>query len=130
MWLGRRRCYFLLSLGALCSAQFLFWFNEPGNFWFYFWNACLGIFNGFFFGWLPFCLPEMFPTRVRSAGAGVSFNWGRILTAFGVLIAAGLLKTAFDGDYGLIGRVTSLVSALGLVVVFFMPDTSQTTMDD
>ena len=130
MWLGRRRCYFLLSLGALCSAQFLFWFNEPGNFWFYFWNACLGIFNGFFFGWLPFCLPEMFPTRVRSAGAGVSFNWGRILTAFGVLIAAGLLKTAFDGDYGLIGRVTSLVYALGLVVVFFMPDTSQTTMDD
>jgi len=130
IWLGRRRCYFLLSLGALASAQILFWFNEPGTGWFLFWNASLGFFSGFFFGWLPLCLPEMFPTRVRAAGAGVSFNWGRILTAIGVLVAAGLLKTVFHGSYAEIGRVTSLIYLLGMVIIFFVPDTSKTNLDD
>lgn len=130
LWLGRRRCYFLISLGALVSAQILFWFNEPGNPWFLFWNASLGFFSGFFFGWLPLCLPEMFSTRVRSTGAGVSFNWGRILTAVGVVVAAGLLKTTFDGDYAAIGRVTSLIYALGMIVIFFAPDNSRASLDD
>ena len=40
-----------------------------------------GFFNGIFFGWLPFFLPELFETKVRATGAGVSFNYGRILTA-------------------------------------------------
>ncbi|MBI81775.1 MAG: hypothetical protein CMJ81_01135 [Planctomycetaceae bacterium] len=130
LWLGRRRCYFIISLGALVSAQVLFWFNEPGNPWFLFWNGSLGFFSGFFFGWLPLCLPEMFPTRVRSTGAGVSFNWGRILTAVGVVVAAGLLKTTFDSDYAAIGRLTSLIYALGMVVIFFAPDNSRATLDD
>ena len=130
LWLGRRRCYFIVSLGALVSAQVLFWFNEPGNPWFLFWNGSLGFFSGFFFGWLPLCLPEMFPTRVRSTGAGVSFNWGRILTAAGVVAAAGLLKTTFDGDYAAIGRLTSFIYALGMIVIFFMPDNSRVTLDD
>lgn len=130
LWLGRRRCYFVISLGALVSAQVLFWFNEPGNPWFLFWNGSLGFFSGFFFGWLPLCLPEMFPTRVRSTGAGVSFNWGRILTAAGVVAAAGLLKTTFDGDYAAIGRLTSFIYALGMIVIFFMPDNSRVTLDD
>ena len=72
----------------------------------------------------------MFPTRVRSTGAGVSFNWGRILTAAGVVAAAGLLKTTFDGDYAAIGRLTSFIYALGMIVIFFMPDNSRVTLDD
>ncbi|MFN0128782.1 MAG: MFS transporter [Verrucomicrobiales bacterium] len=36
---------------------------------------------GIFFGWLPFFLPELFETKVRATGAGVSFNFGRIFTA-------------------------------------------------
>ena len=120
--LGRRTCYFVLSCGALLSAQVLFRLLTPHDtFWFTFWFGALGFFSGFFFGWLPLCLPELFPTRVRSTGAGVSFNWGRILTAMGVLFAGGLLKEYFKGDYAEIGEVTSFIYAFGLVIVFFMP---------
>lgn len=126
--LGRRLCYLVLSCGALFSAQYLFWFLHPADPSFLWWFGALGLFSGFYFGWLPLCLPELFPTHVRSTGAGVSFNFGRILTAFGVIVAGGLLKQVFDGDYAQIGRVTSLIYAVGIVVIFFVPDTSQTTL--
>ena len=94
------------------------------------WTAALGLFSGFFFGWLPLCLPELYPTRVRSTGAGVSFNFGRIVTALGILVAAGMLKQLFQGDYATIGRLTSLVYAVGLVVIWFAPDTTEKGLVD
>jgi SHS family sialic acid transporter-like MFS transporter len=129
LMIGRRLCYFLLSLGALFSAQYLFWFLEPGDAQFYLWTGILGFFSGFFFGWLPLCLPELFPTRVRSTGAGVSFNFGRILTAVGVLGGAALLGF-FGGDYAKLGRVTSLVYAVGLIVIWFAPIRSDASIED
>ena len=87
------------------------------------WNAALGFFSGFFFGWLPLCLPELFPTRVRATGAGVSFNWGRILTAIGVLATAALLKEQLKGQYDIVGRYTGFIYAVGMVVILLVPDT-------
>lgn len=49
---------------------------------------------------------------------------GGALTIF----ATGALMGVFDGDYARIGRVTSLVSLLGMVVVAFAPDTSRRDM--
>jgi len=128
VFLGRRLCYFLLSLAALGSAQYLFWFLRPEDSQFLIWTGALGLCSGFFFGWLPLCLPEFFPTRVRSTGAGVSYNFGRLVTAFGVVGAAELLKL-FHGDYAQIGRVTSLVYALGMVVIWFAPETMEELKD-
>jgi hypothetical protein len=129
-WIGRRLSYFLLSVAALGTAQYLFWFSHPSDPSFLWWTAALGLFSGFYFGWLPLCLPEMFPTRVRSTGAGVSFNFGRILTAVGVLGAGAMLKEWFDGDYAQIGRITSFIYGLGMVIILFAPDTSKTTLDE
>ena len=115
----------------MISAQVLFRLTPSENeAWFLFWCGALGCFSGFFFGWLPLCLPELFPTRVRSTGAGVSFNWGRILTAVGVLFAAAMLKTHFHGDYATIGTYTSFIYAAGLIVVFFIPQREATTFDE
>jgi SHS family sialic acid transporter-like MFS transporter len=128
--IGRRLAYFLASLTALTSGLILFCFLTPdGNpRWFLFWFGALGFFSGFFFGWLPLCLPELFPTRVRSTGAGVSFNWGRIATAVGVLVASEALRLV-NGNYALIGGITSLVYALGMIVILFVPDTSKRQLD-
>jgi MFS transporter, SHS family, sialic acid transporter len=123
-YLGRKRTYFLLSLGALVCTQLLFRVDDPHAPEFLFWMGALGFFSGFFFGWLPLCLPELFPTRVRSTGAGVSFNWGRILTGIGVLASAVALKDAFQGEYALVGRVTGFVYALGMVVILFAPESA------
>jgi hypothetical protein len=75
-----------------------------------------------FYGWLPLYLPELFPTRVRATGQGFAFNAGRILSAGGVLASGGLLA-AFDEDYAAAGAITCLVYILGMVVIWFCPET-------
>ena len=54
----------------------------------------------------------------------------RIDDAVAVEVAAGLLKTTLNGDYPAIGRLTSLIYVLGMVVLFFAPDNSPATLDD
>ena len=51
---------------------------------------------------------------MRSTGVGVGFNFGRILTAV-TIFATGALIDLFAGDYARIGRVTSLVFAVGML---------------
>ncbi len=126
---GRRRTYFLVSLACLSIAQYTFWFVVPTSGSFLYWVAGLGFFSGIYFGWLPLFLPELFPTRVRSTGAGVSFNFGRILTAITVF-ATGMLMDLFGGDYARIGRVTSVAFALGMLVIALAPDTSRKQLED
>lgn len=125
--IGRRSCYFLTCLGALVVAQYAYWFTTPVDPGFLVWVAVWGIFNGIFFGWLPFFLPELFETRVRATGAGVSFNFGRILTASLIFITPAITNF-FEGNYAHIGRITSLVFVVGMVAILFAPDTSERDM--
>ena len=81
-----------------------------------------------FFGWLPLYLPELFPTRVRAAGSGISYNVGRFATAAGVLIA-GMLFTALGGSYATVGALAALVYALGMLVIWWAPDTTRRNLD-
>jgi len=125
---GRRRCYFLVSLGSLVTAQYLFWRVIPGDGQFMVLVAALGFFNGMYFGWLPLFLPELFPTHVRSTGAGVTYNFGRIITAVAVL-ATGAMMTRFGGDYAQVGTITSLVFAVGMGVILLAPDTARRQLE-
>ena len=119
--IGRRRSYFLNSLICLASAQCMFWFSSPTEpSIFLVWTAVLGFFSGIFFGWLPLFLPELFVTRVRSVGAGVCFNFGRIITAITVFITAGLIAY-FDNDFRQIGRITSMIYLCGAIGILLMP---------
>lgn len=127
---GRRKSYFLISLGALVVSEFVYFRLTPADGWLFAAGAFMvGLIAGTFFGWLPLCLPELFPTRVRSTGAGVTFNFGRIASALGVF-GAGVLIQAFDGNYARVGQITSLIYVLGMVVILFAPDTSQRKMSE
>jgi len=125
--IGRRLSYFLISLTTLLLNGLIYRRltpETPG-----FWPAVfgLGVVGTLFFGWLPLYLPELFPTRVRATGAGVSYNTGRIASALGVLAAGGLM-TVFNGDYARVGEVTAWVYAVGMVVILFAPDTSRSEL--
>lgn len=119
-WLGRRRSYFLISVGATFATLAMFTLTAPLEATFLPIVFVQGIVSTLFFGWLAVYLPELFPVTVRATGAGLAYNAGRFLTAAGVL-ASGWLFTAFGADYARVGAVLSLVYALGMVVIWFAP---------
>lgn len=126
---GRRLSFCLTSLAALICAQYTFLYLVPTDASFLYWVGALGFFSGIYFGWMPLFLPELFPTHVRSTGAGVSFNFGRYLTA-GTVFATGALSAYFQKDYGMIGRVTSLVFLVGIFAIWLAPDTTKQALRD
>ena len=85
-------------------------------------TGLVGASTAAFYGWLPLYLPELFPTRVRATGQGLSFNFGRILAAGGAL-SMGQLMGFFHGSYARAGAVISLMYILGLVLIWFAPET-------
>lgn len=121
---GRRLSYFLISIMALCASEYIFLFLTPDHPLFSTWVFLFGVVGVTYFGWLPLYLPELFPTAVRATGIGVAFNFGRIVAGFFAL-GSTVLVQVFGGDYARIGAVTSMVFALGMVVILFAPDTSR-----
>ena len=87
-WLGRRRAYAVISLGATVLTLTMFLGTAPLRASFLPMVFAQGFVATLFFGWLPLYLPELFPTRVRAAGSGIAYNVGRFATAVGVLAPA------------------------------------------
>jgi len=119
---GRRPVYFLLCLLSLVSCAFLFRQLHTYDLVFMATVLFVGGVTAAFYGWLPLYLPELFPTRVRATGQGLSFNFGRILAAVGT-IYMGQLVNFLGGDYATAGGTITLVYVLGLVVIWFAPET-------
>jgi hypothetical protein len=71
---------------------------------------------------LPLYLPELFPTRVRATGQGISFNFGRILAAVGAL-QMGQLMQFYNGSYAKAGAMITLIYIAGLLLIWLAPET-------
>jgi hypothetical protein len=84
--------------------------------------ALVGAGTAAFYGWLPLYLPELFPTRARATGQGFCYNLGRIFAALGAL-QMGQLLSYYGGSYARAGATITLIYALGLVVIWFGPET-------
>lgn len=127
---GRRNTYFAISLGSLIVSGYIFWRLTPQQETVFLGAVfLLRLISTTYFGWLPLYLPELFPTAVRSTGSGVTFNFGRIFSAVGVL-GTGALVSIFNGDYAQVGRITHLIFACGMIVILFAPDTSGRRLTD
>jgi len=75
-----------------------------------------------FFGWLPLYLPELFPTRVRATGQGLSYNSGRIFAAIGAVQMGHLMKY-YEGSYARAGATITLIYVVGLIIIWLAPET-------
>lgn len=128
-WFSRRWSYFLLCISSLAVCGYLF--RAPMQFDGRFLAlACLaGGLTASFYGWLPLYLPELFPTRIRATGQGFAFNFGRVLAAAGALQSGQLLKY-FDGSYPQMCAITSLVYVVGLILIWFCPETKGQPLPD
>jgi MFS family permease len=127
--IGRRAAYFLISLGAVSLTCGIYLLSRPLAPSFLPLIFVQGFVSTLFFGWLPLYLPELFPTRVRATGTGLAYNTGRFASAAGVLGAGGLMVWS-GGDYAKVGVITGLVYALGMVVIWWAPDTTGKSLDD
>src|SRR6185436_10247358 len=82
--------------------------------------------NGYFtlgqYSWMPVWLPELFPTRIRATGMAFTFNAPRFIAFLGPLVAGTLI--ASFGGFGHAATIVSLIYILGLVAVWFLPETN------
>lgn len=117
---GRKPVFLLFFLGAALSAptiflgpwtltQMLFLLPLLGFF-------TLGIYAGF-----PIYLPELYPTRLRTTGAGFCFNIGRVVSAAGPFLTG--VVVLYTGSFEYAISALSLVYLLGPVTLLFARET-------
>jgi MFS family permease len=126
---GRRPAYFGLCVLSFLSCAYLFRCLNVFDWWFMFVAWIVGGITAAFYGWLPLYLPELFPTRVRATGQGLSFNFGRILAAGGTL-CMGQFVALFGHDYGRAMGTVTLIYLLGMVLIWFAPETKGTPLPE
>lgn len=119
---GRRPVYFALCLLSLVSCAYLFRALDTYNLHFLLAVGFVGAVTAAFYGWLPLYLPELFPTRIRATGQGLSFNFGRILAAVGTL-NMGAMVSLLGGNYPKAGASITLIYAVGLFLIWLAPET-------
>jgi hypothetical protein len=66
--------------------------------------------------------PELFPTHLRATGAGFCFNVARAVSA-SMLFFSGWLKARPNMTLPLALTLLSSLFLLGLVVIYFLPET-------
>ncbi len=119
---GRRPAYFFLCVASLIACACLFRFPEHYGPAFLLLVFTVGTTTGAFYGWFPLYLPELFPTRVRATGQGLCYNAGRVLAAVGA-IQMGYLLSHYGGSYAKAGATITLIYILGMIAIWFAPET-------
>jgi MFS family permease len=127
--LGRRPAYFLLCLASVAVCGFVFRTVHTYSGMFLIWGLIVSATTASFYGWFPLYFPELFPTRVRATGQGVSFNFGRVFAALGALLQ-GQLVLAFDGSYARAGAIVTLVYFVGMIMIWLAPETKGKSLPD
>jgi len=118
--IGRKTTTALFFIGSLIITPvvFLLVHNLTAVLW-------LQLANGFLtsglYSWYTIQPPEMFPTAARATAVSIIFNGARYLAMFGPIVAALLIQTF--GGYGTAAAVFGTIYILGLIAVFFLPET-------
>jgi SHS family sialic acid transporter-like MFS transporter len=119
---GRRPVYATLCVLSCVTLLSFYTLHDSYTPWLVLHSGLVGVITAGFYGWLPLYLPELFPTAIRAAGQGFSFNFGRMIAAVGALQMTALLS-AFDNDYARACSVTAAVYVVGLLLIWRAPET-------
>jgi MFS family permease len=116
-WWGRKAMFAVFFTGAALSAPMIFlgpWTLSQMLLLLGFFT--LGIYAGF-----PIYLPELFPTHLRTTGAGFCFNIGRVVSAAGPFLTG--VVVLYTGSFEYAISVLSGVYLLGPVTLLFARET-------
>jgi MFS family permease len=119
-WWGRKVtavAYFAGSL-IVVPVVFLALHNATTVLWL---QLVTGFFTGGLYSWYAIHTPELFPTRIRATAISSVFSSARYLAMIGS-IASGTVATALGG-FGKAAAVFTPIYLIGIVAVFFLPET-------
>lgn len=127
--LGRRPAFFLLCLASYGVCAFTFKTVAAYSGAFLGLAFLMSLSTASFYGWFPLYFPELFPTRVRATGQGLSYNFGRLFAAVGA-VTQGQLVASFGGSYARAGAIVTLVYLLGMALIWLAPETKGKPLPD
>jgi MFS family permease len=114
------------TIALMCLGYFLAMFGAYGlprdHSQLFYWLAVPGFFQGLF-ALFTMYLPPLFPTLLRTTGAGLCYNIGRIVAAGGTVFF-GLFSTV--GDYRLTLLYAGFLFLPAAVVAIFLPELQDT----
>jgi MFS family permease len=122
--LGYRRtfgAFFLLAFGCFVGA---FGTPRPHRSLVYLWLPAIGFASGVF-GLFTMYLPPLFPTLLRTTGAGFTYNIGRLAAAVGTVLF-GLLAPVGDFRLALLLDGGLFLAAAGVALTLPEPDSVRT----
>lgn len=96
------------------DAYFLFWLGP-----------IMGLSFGGIFGLFGSYFAELFPERIRALGGGFAFNVGRGVGAVIMPFTVGALAKTYGLGFGI--GICSLIFFIGVLTVYFMPETLKKT---
>jgi hypothetical protein len=126
---GRRITFAVLCAGSIATTLYLYQGNDQYGSPFLVSVFLVGALTASFYGFFPLYLPELFPTAVRATGQGFAYNFGRIIAAVGGLQTANLMST-FGGSFAKAGSVVAMIYLIGMVIVWFGPETKGQPLPD
>ena len=119
-WIMGYRKAIALMFGAYFISMYLCfmqtWSYEVTLAWFALIGLCQGV-----FGLFTMCLPPLFPTLLRTTGAGFCYNFGRIVAAAGTIFF-GLTKSGQVGDYRTALFYAGFLFAPAAFLALLLPD--------
>ena len=118
---SRRWGYFTLCALSLLICGYLFRTQSAYTGHFIFVVLLTGTATAAFYGFFPLYLPELFPTAIRATGQGLCYNAGRLIAAVGAITSGELVK--HYGGYAEMGAVITLVYIVGMIAIWFSPET-------
>ena len=129
--IGRRGAFAIGFVAAfLMTFTYFRYFQSMSDLWM---TALMGFFQLGLFGGFAIYLPELFPLRLRSTGTSFCYNVGRFIAASGPFTLGMLQQSLAAGAKSRGGSeldafrdaccTMSLVFLVGLVAVYFLPET-------
>lgn len=116
-WIGYRKAIALMCLGYFAAMLGAYGVERP-HAQLYWWLVAPGFFQGLF-ALFTMYLPPLFPTLLRTTGAGFCYNIGRIVSAFGVVFF-GLFQEV--GDYRRTLLYAGVLFLPSAIMACFLPE--------
>ena len=116
--LGYRRSIALCYLGFFVTMFATFVQPRGYESLLWFWFPAVGFFSGVF-GLFTMYLPPLFPTLLRTTGAGFCYNIGRVASALGVVFSGTLAK---GGDFKSTLLFASCLFLPAMIVALLLPE--------